>query len=103
MNGTELLNYAVPALALAMVAVIGYLVAQLMGRAKREKELAERMAGDSSDALLREYDRLTADFERLGGYNVDFERDRVANGLDIPADMRARLFKGKTSLYLRFA
>ena len=41
MNGTELLNYAVPALALAMVAVIGYLVAQLMGRAKREKELAK--------------------------------------------------------------
>ena len=59
---------------------------------RRLEELAERMAHDSSDALLREYDRLTADFERLGGYNVDFERDRVANGLDIPADMRARLF-----------
>ena len=59
---------------------------------RRLGELAESMAHDSSDALLREYDRLTADFERLGGYNVDFERDRVANGLDIPADMRARLF-----------
>ncbi|MDO4356449.1 MAG: DNA recombination protein RmuC [Clostridia bacterium] len=44
MNGTDLLNYAVPALVLAMVAVIGYLAAQLMGKAKREKELAQRMA-----------------------------------------------------------
>ncbi len=58
----------------------------------RLEELAGRMASDSSPELLREYDRLTADFERLGGYDVDFERSRVANGLDIPADMRSRLF-----------
>lgn len=59
---------------------------------KRLEQLACGMAEDSSPEKLREYDRLTADFERLGGYDVDFERDRVANGLDIPADMRARLF-----------
>lgn len=56
------------------------------------EELAAAMAGDDSPALLREYDRLTADFERLGGYDVDFERSRVANGLDIPPAMRERLF-----------
>ena len=59
---------------------------------RRLEELAAQMEKDDSPALLREYDRLTADFERLGGYDVDFERNRVANGLDIPGDMRARLF-----------
>ena len=54
--------------------------------------LTARMAEDASPEVLREYDRLNADFERLGGYDVDFARDRVANGLDIPADMRARRF-----------
>ncbi len=44
MNGIDLLNYAVPALVLTMVAVIGYLAAQLVGKARREKELAQRMA-----------------------------------------------------------
>ena len=59
-------------------------------RARLERIEAQMSAGESYDA--REYDRLTADFERLGGYDIDFERDKVANGLDIPADMRARLF-----------
>ncbi len=55
--------------------------------------LAERMAEDDSPALLAEYDRLSEDFRRLGGYDMDFERDRVANGLDIPAAMRAQPFE----------
>ena len=59
---------------------------------ERLAALAERMVEDSSPETMREYDRLNADFERLGGYDVDFERDRVANGLEIPAAMRARLF-----------
>jgi len=59
---------------------------------KKLEALTERMAVDASPETLREYDRLNADFERLGGYNVDYERNRVANGLDIPADMRQRLF-----------
>ena len=49
---------------------------------ERLAALAERMAEDSSPETMREYDR----------YDVDFERDRVANGLEIPAAMRARLF-----------
>ena len=56
-------------------------------------DLAERMETDDSAALLSEYDRLSEEFRRLGGYEMDFERDRVANGLDIPASMRAQPFE----------
>ena len=45
-----------------------------------------------SELLLKEYDRLQSDFERLGGYEADAERNRVANGLEITQDMRFRLF-----------
>ena len=58
----------------------------------RLEELTERMASDSAPELLWEYDRLNADFERLGGWNADVARDKVANGLDIPAQMRAQKF-----------
>ncbi len=59
---------------------------------RRKLEAIEAAMSAGEDYDPREYDRLTAEFERLGGYDVDFERDKVANGLDIPADMRARLF-----------
>ena len=55
-------------------------------------ELEAAMAEDASDAVLRRYDALTADYERLGGYSADVERERVANGLDITPAMRAQLF-----------
>ena len=58
----------------------------------RMRELEERIAADGSEALLKEYDRLADDFRRLGGYDMDRERNRVANGLDIPAEMRGREF-----------
>lgn len=54
--------------------------------------LAAQMEHDNSPALLGEYDRLSEDFRRLGGYSMDTDRNRVANGLDIPAAMRAQLF-----------
>ena len=54
--------------------------------------LAAQMEHDDSPALLGEYDRLSEDFRRLGGYSMDTDRNRVANGLDIPAAMRAQLF-----------
>ena len=54
---------------------------------------AQLEAGAESDELLKEYDRLQSDFERLGGYEADAERNRVANGLEITQDMRARLFE----------
>ena len=52
----------------------------------------EMSAHDATEAQLREYDRLSADFERLGGWNADVARDKVANGLDIPEQMRAQKF-----------
>ncbi len=54
--------------------------------------LEQTMATDASPAVLARYDVLTAEYERLGGYSADYERDRVANGLDIAAPMRAQLF-----------
>ena len=55
-------------------------------------ELTIRMESDQSPALLREYDRLSDDFRRLGGYSMEVERNRVANGLQIPASQREQLF-----------
>ena len=56
-------------------------------------DLAGRMASDDSPALLAEYDRLQEQFRARGGYDMEFERNRVANGLDIPAEMRAQPFE----------
>ncbi|MBQ7474218.1 MAG: ABC-F family ATP-binding cassette domain-containing protein [Oscillospiraceae bacterium] len=58
----------------------------------RLEELATEMERDGSPALLREYDRLSDDFRRLGGYEMDSERNRVANGLDITPAMRTQPF-----------
>lgn len=58
----------------------------------RITELTIMMATDSSDSLLREYDRLSEDFRRMGGYDMEHERNRVANGLLITAEMRNRDF-----------
>ena len=65
---------------------------RLRAMAERMQELEGLMATDSSEPLLKEYDRLADDFRRLGGYDMDRERNRVANGLDIPAEMRQREF-----------
>jgi len=59
---------------------------------ERMEELAERMERDQSPALLHEYDRLQEDFRRLGGYEMDVDRARVANGLDIPPQMLVQEF-----------
>ncbi len=58
----------------------------------RLEKLAEEMETDCSDRLLHEYDRLSDDFRRLGGYDMEFNRNRVANGLDIPQYMREQPF-----------
>ena len=60
---------------------------------RAEMDILEKaMETDASEAVLARYDRLSADFERLGGYSADFERDRVANGLDLSAAMRHQPF-----------
>ena len=55
--------------------------------------LSERMAaGDESEETLRRYGELSARFEGLGGYDTETAVNKVANGLSLDADMRARLF-----------
>ena len=54
--------------------------------------LALQMAEDSSPDILTEYDRLSSDFYRLGGYDIEVQRNKVANGLDISPAMRSQLF-----------
>ena len=65
-----------------------------MHRLKDEMDaLTERMArGESDDVILKRYGDLTARFEGLGGYDTDTAVNKVANGLSIDSDMRARLF-----------
>ena len=58
----------------------------------RMDELTRLMGSDDSPGLLAEYDRLAEDFRSSGGYDMDVERNRVANGLDISDAMRAQLF-----------
>ena len=40
----------------------------------------------------RAYDRLQSAFEGMGGYETEVRRNKVAGGLDIPPEMRARPF-----------
>ena len=55
--------------------------------------LTDEMARKPDDAsLLKRYAQLETRLEILGGYNRDFEIDRVCNGLDIPQSMRAQRF-----------
>ncbi len=56
------------------------------------ESLARAMENGCTEAQLSEYDRLSEDFRRLGGYDMDVNRNRVANGLDIPLHMREQLF-----------
>ena len=55
--------------------------------------LAVQMAEHPDDALLlRRYGTLQQKLDALGGYDHDFEVDKVCNGLDIPAAQRTQLF-----------
>lgn len=65
---------------------------RLYAISERMDELTALMADDASPALLSEYDRLLEDFRRLGGYDMDADRSRVANGLDISSAMLAQPF-----------
>ncbi len=65
---------------------------RLIDMSRRMDELTQLMERDQSPALLREYDKLSDDFRRLGGYQMEVDRNRVANGLQIPAAQRVQLF-----------
>ena len=55
-------------------------------------ETAGCNSGESAAGLLRTYDSLAYEYERLGGYNTEYETNRVANGLRIPAEQRGQRF-----------
>lgn len=65
---------------------------ELYAISRKLEKLAKEMETDYSDKLLKEYDRLSEDFRRLGGYDMEFNRNRVAGGLDIPKSMREQPF-----------
>lgn len=61
--------------------------------ARKIEDISRRMDTDCSPEILKEYDRAHAMFESLGGYNMDTERNKVANGLLISQAMRAQPFE----------
>jgi len=59
----------------------------------RLDELTLLMETDYSSSLINEYDRLSEQFRVAGGYDIEFERNRVANGLEINSTMRQQEFE----------
>ena len=78
----------------------GYTTEDVLRSAFRHlDELKEKMTAletamqtDASAQTLSKYDRLAAEYDRLGGYSADFELERVANGLDLSPAMRGQDF-----------
>lgn len=56
------------------------------------KQLEIRMEKNDDSNLLKQYGALQAEFEAMGGYALDFEIDKVCNGLEIPREMREKPF-----------
>ncbi len=57
------------------------------------RELEDKMSsGEEEEQILKRYDFLSHEFDRLGGYELDRLRDTVANGLGIPKAQREQLF-----------
>ena len=60
---------------------------------RRSMERLEKQMGENpSDAVLRDYDRLSTRYQVGGGYDMDVNVDKICNGLGIPRDMREQLF-----------
>ena len=61
---------------------------------KEEMEALEQQMSEENEGsnALKTYDKLAFEYERLGGYTMEFELNRVANGLRIPQTQRSQLF-----------
>ena len=60
---------------------------------KAEMEELERQMGDGGTTeTLKMYDKLAYEYQRLGGYSMDAQLNRVANGLGIPQAQRSQMF-----------
>ena len=66
---------------------------RLTDLSSRLDAITKRMETDSSLQLINEYDRLHEEFIRLGGYQMEVERNRISNGLDISSAMRGQSFE----------
>ncbi|MCD8341240.1 MAG: ABC-F family ATP-binding cassette domain-containing protein [Clostridiales bacterium] len=60
--------------------------------AEMEDLTARMAAGDSSKETLQRYDSLSAAFQLAGGYDLDVQIGKVANGLGISPAMRRQFF-----------
>ena len=56
------------------------------------EKLEHQMSQGAADDVLKAYDRLAFDYERLGGYTMEFELNRVVNGLRIPKEQMEQMF-----------
>ena len=65
---------------------------QLHSFKRKMEQLEKQMLTGATDQLLKEYDRLTNQFESGGGYDMDVEVDKVCNGLGISAAQRSQPF-----------
>ena len=65
---------------------------QLHSIKRKMEQLEKQMLTGATDQLLKEYDRLTNQFESGGGYEMDVEVDKVCNGLGISAAQRSPPF-----------
>ena len=63
---------------------------QLHSIKRKMEQLEKQMLTGATDQLLKEYDRLTNQFESGGGYEMDVEVDKVCNGLGISAAQRSQ-------------
>ena len=66
--------------------------ASLMAVKRKMETLEQDMAGGATSEQLREYDRLGAQFQSGGGYEMDVEVDKICNGLGITSAQRDQFF-----------
>ena len=59
---------------------------------RKMEQLERQMAQQVTDAVMREYDRLTNRYQTGGGYDMDVNVDKICNGLGIPKEMRQQAF-----------
>jgi len=52
----------------------------------------KKIEGDSDPKILGRYGKLMEEYERLGGYEVDFKIDKICNGMNISDSMRDSVF-----------
>ncbi|MCL2426650.1 MAG: ATP-binding cassette domain-containing protein, partial [Oscillospiraceae bacterium] len=55
-------------------------------------EAMKKIEGDSDPKVLDRYGKLMEEYERLGGYDVDFKIDKICNGMNISENMRDSKF-----------